>query len=98
MSHTAIFVPSYFDFVRLRNYFKKEDISFAQICEYVRRKCFGQFNLFVCLDIPLIQTYRERERTSITVIVTFCFIPRDITSIGGIPITHWYTISLTIFN
>ncbi|XP_065832625.1 U3 small nucleolar RNA-associated protein 25 homolog [Oscarella lobularis] len=34
MSHTAIFVPSYFDFVRLRNYFKKEDISFAQICEY----------------------------------------------------------------
>ncbi|CAG4957551.1 unnamed protein product [Colias eurytheme] len=34
MSHTLIYVPSYFDFVRLRNYFKKEDISFVQICEY----------------------------------------------------------------
>ncbi|CAK1550511.1 unnamed protein product [Leptosia nina] len=34
MSHTLIYVPSYFDFVRIRNYFKKEDISFVQICEY----------------------------------------------------------------
>ncbi|XP_023938785.2 U3 small nucleolar RNA-associated protein 25 homolog [Bicyclus anynana] len=34
MSHTLLYVPSYFDFVRLRNYFKKEDISFVQICEY----------------------------------------------------------------
>ncbi|XP_072929829.1 U3 small nucleolar RNA-associated protein 25 homolog [Epargyreus clarus] len=34
MGHTLIYVPSYFDFVRLRNYFKKEDISFVQICEY----------------------------------------------------------------
>ncbi|XP_004924541.1 U3 small nucleolar RNA-associated protein 25 homolog [Bombyx mori] len=34
MSHTLIYVPSYFDYVRIRNYFKKEDISFVQICEY----------------------------------------------------------------
>ncbi|CAH0728473.1 unnamed protein product, partial [Brenthis ino] len=34
MSHTLIYVPSYFDFVRIRNYFKKEDIGFVQICEY----------------------------------------------------------------
>uniref|UniRef100_A0A1B6CSA7 Digestive organ expansion factor-like protein n=1 Tax=Clastoptera arizonana TaxID=38151 RepID=A0A1B6CSA7_9HEMI len=34
MSHTLIYVPSYFDFIRLRNYFKKETISFTQICEY----------------------------------------------------------------
>lgn len=34
MKQTMIFVPSYFDYVRLRNYFKKEDIGFVQICEY----------------------------------------------------------------
>ncbi|XP_076318730.1 U3 small nucleolar RNA-associated protein 25 homolog [Tachypleus tridentatus] len=34
MSHTLIFVPSYFDFVRLRNYFKREDLNFVQLCEY----------------------------------------------------------------
>ncbi|XP_077286205.1 U3 small nucleolar RNA-associated protein 25 homolog [Arctopsyche grandis] len=34
MAHTMIYVPSYFDYVRIRNYFKKEDVSFVQICEY----------------------------------------------------------------
>ncbi|XP_057651506.1 U3 small nucleolar RNA-associated protein 25 homolog [Diorhabda carinulata] len=34
MKHTLIYIPSYFDYVRVRNYFKKEDISFVQICEY----------------------------------------------------------------
>lgn len=34
MNHTLIYVPSYFDFVRLRNFFKKEDVNFVQICEY----------------------------------------------------------------
>lgn len=37
MSHTFIYVPSYFDFVRLRNYLKKEDVSFANISEYSQR-------------------------------------------------------------
>ncbi|XP_038617328.1 digestive organ expansion factor homolog [Tachyglossus aculeatus] len=37
MSHTLIYIPSYFDFVRLRNYFKKEELSFTQICEYSKR-------------------------------------------------------------
>lgn len=36
MSHTMIFVSSYFDFVRLRNYFKREQSSFVQICEYTK--------------------------------------------------------------
>lgn len=35
MQGTAIFIQSYFDFVRIRNYLKKEDISFCQICELV---------------------------------------------------------------
>lgn len=34
MSHTMIFVPSYYDFVRVRNYFMKEEINFVQLCEY----------------------------------------------------------------
>ncbi|KAM4624675.1 U3 small nucleolar RNA-associated protein 25 homolog isoform 1-T1 [Polymixia lowei] len=34
MSHTLIYVPSYFDYVRLRNYMKKDEINFTDICEY----------------------------------------------------------------
>ncbi|CAI9592286.1 unnamed protein product [Staurois parvus] len=34
MSHTLIYIPSYFDYVRIRNYFKKEELSFTYICEY----------------------------------------------------------------
>lgn len=34
MSHTLIYVPSYFDYVRLRNYMKKEEMNFASVCEY----------------------------------------------------------------
>ncbi|KAM4693895.1 U3 small nucleolar RNA-associated protein 25 homolog isoform 2-T2 [Discoglossus pictus] len=34
MSHTLIYIPSYFDYVRIRNYFKKEELNFTHICEY----------------------------------------------------------------
>ncbi|RNF15002.1 U3 small nucleolar RNA-associated protein 25 [Trypanosoma conorhini] len=45
---TIVFVPSYFDFVRLRNYLIREHRdSFAAICEYTslprQRKALGQF-------------------------------------------------------
>eukprot|EP00794_Sanderia_malayensis_P020322 gene20322-22321_t len=33
-NQTAIFIPSYFDFVRVRNYFKKQELDFVQINEY----------------------------------------------------------------
>lgn len=36
MAHCMIYVPSYFDFVRIRNYFKKEEVNFTQICEYTK--------------------------------------------------------------
>lgn len=39
MYHTLIFVPSYFDFVRVRNWFaKKSDLDFAEVCEYTKYK------------------------------------------------------------
>ncbi|XP_003800552.1 digestive organ expansion factor homolog [Otolemur garnettii] len=37
MSHTLIYIPSYFDFVRLRNFFKKEELNFTHICEYTQK-------------------------------------------------------------
>lgn len=36
-THVLIFIPSYFDYVRVRNYFRKEKMSFSQICEYTSR-------------------------------------------------------------
>lgn len=35
-AHCLVFIPSYFDFVRIRNYFKKETMNFVQICEYTK--------------------------------------------------------------
>ncbi|CAH1792944.1 unnamed protein product [Owenia fusiformis] len=34
MSHTMVFIPSYFDFVRIRNHFKRETINCGVISEY----------------------------------------------------------------
>ncbi|GAB1607457.1 hypothetical protein Ahia01_001029200, partial [Argonauta hians] len=38
MFSTMIYIPSYFDFVRIRNYFIKNEIDFLQITEYSKRK------------------------------------------------------------
>eukprot|EP00058_Branchiostoma_floridae_P004601 XP_002590089.1 hypothetical protein BRAFLDRAFT_123456 [Branchiostoma floridae] len=50
MQRTLFFIPSYFDFVRIRNYFRQEDITFAQICEYrikgIRSLVFYELPLF----------------------------------------------------
>ncbi|KAI4492717.1 hypothetical protein M0804_002508 [Polistes exclamans] len=36
MNHTLIYVVDYYDFVKLRNYLKKEEINFVQISDYSR--------------------------------------------------------------
>ncbi|XP_054984181.1 U3 small nucleolar RNA-associated protein 25 homolog isoform X1 [Sorex araneus] len=46
MSHTLIYVPSYFDFVRLRNHFKREELSATHICEYTRRPAMSRARHF----------------------------------------------------
>lgn len=35
-AHTLIYVPHYFDYVRIRNYLKEENLNFVQICEYTK--------------------------------------------------------------
>ncbi|XP_060594439.1 U3 small nucleolar RNA-associated protein 25 homolog [Ruditapes philippinarum] len=60
MSQTLIFIPSYFDFVRLRNYFKREEINFVQICEYTKDKTVNTArNLFYHKKVPYL-LYTER--------------------------------------
>ncbi|KAJ7341120.1 hypothetical protein JRQ81_004874 [Phrynocephalus forsythii] len=46
MSHTLIYVPSYFDYVRLRNYFKKEELSFTHVCEYTSKSGISRARQF----------------------------------------------------
>ena len=36
MFHTCVFVPSYFDYVRVRNWFGKADLDFLEVCEYTK--------------------------------------------------------------
>ncbi|XP_054470041.1 U3 small nucleolar RNA-associated protein 25 homolog [Anoplopoma fimbria] len=47
MSHTLIYIPSYFDFIRLRNYMKKEEINFTSICEYSSKSEVSRARHFV---------------------------------------------------
>nr|XP_054757978.1 U3 small nucleolar RNA-associated protein 25 homolog [Lytechinus pictus] len=58
MSGTMIYIPSYFDFVRVRNYFRKQEINFAQICEYTSQS-----------NISRVRHYM-REGTRHTLIIT----------------------------
>ena len=37
-SNTLIFIPSYFDFVRVRNYMNEHNYSSAELCEYTDTK------------------------------------------------------------
>ncbi|KAL5283485.1 DIEXF family protein [Megaselia abdita] len=41
-AHCMIYIPSYFDYVRIRNYFKAENMNFVQICEYTKDAKFAR--------------------------------------------------------
>jgi U3 small nucleolar RNA-associated protein 25 len=42
-SHILVYIPSYFDAVRLRNHFKKEELSFALMSEYTPRNKVARY-------------------------------------------------------
>jgi len=42
MDHTCVFVPSYFDFVKVRNWFKFSDLDYSEISEYTKDKKIAQ--------------------------------------------------------
>ncbi|KRZ14036.1 Digestive organ expansion factor -like protein, partial [Trichinella pseudospiralis] len=55
MKRTLIYVPSFFDFVRLRNYLKKEQWSFVQTNEYTSEKKVSRARcLFYHGDKPIL--------------------------------------------
>lgn len=46
MEHICVFIPSYFDFVRLRNHLKKEEIEFAHMSEYTKPSSLSRARTF----------------------------------------------------
>lgn len=59
-NHTLIFVPNYYDFVSLRYHMMKEELSFAQICEYTEdAKVARARDMFFHSDVHFL-LYTER--------------------------------------
>jgi len=42
MDHTLVLIPSYFDFVKVRNWFKFSDLDYSEISEYTKDKKIAQ--------------------------------------------------------
>lgn len=79
-AHTLIFIPSYFDFVRIRNYFKKETMNFTQICEYTKVNWLESDSFYWdFIEMCVLLLYRtprltEPEECSSTAGPILCFI------------------------
>lgn len=59
-THTLIFISSYFDFVRLRNYLKKENESFTQVHEYAKKGKVAKARQMFFLGQRKLMLYTER--------------------------------------
>lgn len=60
LRQVLIYIPVYYDFVRLRNHFMKESINFNQICEYSPQKKVAEArDLFCNKDVHFL-LYTER--------------------------------------
>lgn len=60
IDHTLIFVSSYFDYVRLRNYFRREKLSFTQICEYTEENNISKARQLFYFGARQFLLYTER--------------------------------------
>ncbi|XP_033647113.1 digestive organ expansion factor homolog isoform X2 [Asterias rubens] len=60
MLGTMIYIPQYFDYVRLRNYFRKKEIRIAQICEYTSQPNISRARLYIADGSRHILLYTER--------------------------------------
>lgn len=80
-----IFIPNYFDFVRLRNHFIREDIGFTEISEYAQA-CNGLLTYQLTLlsvGILHVLTFPEPEASSTVATDSFsCIQSASISSTG----------------
>ncbi|KAI9563344.1 hypothetical protein GHT06_010805 [Daphnia sinensis] len=60
MSNTLIYIPSYYDYVRLRNHLHKEEYNFGQACEYTPDGKLAQVRNRFFLGKKRLLLYTER--------------------------------------
>ena len=59
-SHVLIYVSCYFDFVRIRNYFRKEEVDFVGLCEYTKEGKIAEARAQLFHESRRIMLYTER--------------------------------------
>lgn len=59
-SHVLIYISCYFDFVRIRNYFRKEDVDFVGLCEYTKEGKIAEARAQLFHESRRIMLYTER--------------------------------------
>ncbi|GFT79143.1 digestive organ expansion factor homolog [Trichonephila clavipes] len=67
MMQTLIYIPSYFDFTRLRNYFRENELSSVMICEHSKPGKVAQArNNFFKVVAPSIHRKKQPSRQTLT--------------------------------